>query len=168
MSKLYELQEQLVAIDNVLDAATDSETQEILESAKEELLKTIDGKIESILDYIADCKAKAEQLKVETVRLLTKKTSLEKKVDYLKNMLMGYMKANDKKKESFGTWDITVAKTPEKVVLDACDDDFPEEYKRFSWDIDKTAIKNHIVDGKLVINGKMLAHTESGETIRIK
>lgn len=168
MSKLYELQEQLVKIDDVLEAATDPETQEILESAREDLLATIDGKIEDILNFIADCKAKSEQLKVETVRLVAKRTSLDKKVDYLKNMIMWFMKNNNMKKESYGNWDITVSKTPEKVVLDACDDAFPEEYKKYSWDIDKTAIKNNIVDGKLVVNGKLLAHTESGETIRIK
>lgn len=171
---LYELQEQLVNIDNILESAIEPETQEILESAKEEILKAIDGKIENILDYISDCKAKADQLRLETVRLIIKRTSLDKKVDYLKNMLVNYMKTNDKKKESFGNWDITLAKTPDKVVLDACDDQFPERFKKYSWDIDKTALKSEMKDGKLVIfddaTGKeiQLAHTESGESLRIK
>ena len=168
MSKLYELQEQLVAIDDVLEAATDPETQEILESAREDLMKTIDGKIENLLNYIADCKAKSEQLREEAARLSYKRGFLDKKVEYLKKTIYWFMKNNGVQKESYGNYDITVARTPERVVLDACDDDFPEEYKRFSWDIDKTAIKDKIVDGKLIINGKLLAHTESGETIRIK
>lgn len=168
MSKLYELQEQLVAIDDVLEAATDPETQEILESAREDLMKTIDGKIENILNYIADCKAKADQLRVETVRLIAKRTSLDKKVDYLKNMIIWFMKTNNIKKESYGNYDVTMSKTPEKIVFDACSDDFPQEYRRISWNIDKTAIKNNIVNGKLIIDGKLFAHTESGETIRIK
>lgn len=165
---LYELQEQLVNIDNILENNTDPESQEILESAKEELLKQIDGKVENILDYISDCKAKADQLRLEVVRLTIKRTSLDKKVDYLKNLLIGYMKINNKKKESFGNWDITLAKTPDKVVLDACDDDFLPKYKRISWDIDKTLLKQDMVDGKLIIDGKQLAHIENGETIRIK
>ena len=168
MSRLYELQEQLVAIDDVLEAATNPETQEILESAREDLLKTIDGKIENLLNYIADCKAKSEQLREEAARLSYKRGSLDKKVEYLKKTIYWFMKNSGVQKESYGNYDITVAKTPERVVLDACDDDFPEEYKRFSWDIDKTAIKDKIVDGKLIVNGKLLAHTESGETIRIK
>ena len=165
---LYELQEQLVNIDNILENNTDPESQEILESAKEELLKQIDGKVENILDYISDCKAKADQLRLEVVRLTTKRTSLDKKVDYLKNLLIGYMKTNNKKKESFGNWDITLAKTPDKVVLDACDDEFLTKYKRISWDIDKTLLKQDMVDGKLIIDGKKLSHIENGETIRIK
>lgn len=173
MSKLYELQEQLVAIDDVLEAATDPETQEILESAKEDLLATIDGKIENILNYIADCKARTEQLKVETVRLLAKKTSLEKKADYLKNMLMWYMKTNDKKKETFGTWDVTVAKTAGKVVLDVDEDSIPAWFKKVSYTIDKTAIKENMINNKAFvpdIDGSpiQIAHIEEGESLRIK
>lgn len=168
MTKLYELQDQLVAIDEILAKNTDEETQEILESAKDEIITAIDGKIENILNYIADCKAKADQLRVETVRLVAKRTSLDKKADYLKNMLMWYMKSIDKKKESFGNWDITIAKTAGKVVLDACDDDFPEKYKKYSWDIDKTALKNEMVDGQLIIDGKKLAHIEQSDSLRIK
>lgn len=173
MSRLYELQEQLVAIDDVLENATDPETQEILESAREDLLKTIDGNIENLLNYIADCKAKSEQLNVETVRLLAKKTSLEKKADYLKGILMWYMKTNDKKKETFGTWDVTVAKTAGKVVLDINEESLPSWCKKVTYTADRTVLKNQMIDGKAFIEGEdgkplMIAHIEEGESLRIK
>lgn len=173
MTKLYELQDQLVQIDEVLANNTNPETEEILESAKEELLKTIDGKIENILDYISDCKAKQEQLKAEEERLAKKRKTLENKTEYLRNMLLGYMKANNKTKDSFGNWDITVARTAGKVVFDACDDKFPEWCKKYSWNIDKTLLKEKMVDGKIYTsdsNGDqiLLAHIEEGESLRIK
>lgn len=173
MSKLYELQEQLVKIDDVLEAATDPETQEILESAREDLLATIDGKIEDILNYIADCKAKADQLRVETVRLIAKRTSLDKKVDYLKNMIMWFMKNNNIKKESYGNYDVTISKTPDKVVLDIDEESLPSWCKKITYTADKTVLKNQMIDGKAFIEGEdgqplMIAHIESGETIRIK
>lgn len=168
MTKLYELQDQLVQIDEILANNTNEETQEILESARDEIITAIDGKIENILNYIDDCKAKADQLREEIVRLNIKRGSLEKKVDYLKNMLIWYMKSTGEKKASFGNWDITIAKTAGKVVLDACDDAFLTKYKRISWDIDKTLLKQDMVDGKLIVDGKLLAHIEEGDSLRIK
>lgn len=174
MTRLYDLQDQLVQIDNILADNTNEETQEILESARDEVLKAIDGKVENILEFMSDCKTKVEQLKNEENRLAKKRKTLENKAEYLKGMLMWFMKTNGQEKAEFGTWNVSVAKTPERVVLDACDDDFPEQYKKYSWDIDKTALKKDMEDGKLVIfsvsQGKeiQLAHTESGETIRVK
>lgn len=171
--KLYELQDQLVKIDDVLEAATDPETQEILESAKEDLLKTIDGKIEDILNYIADCKAKVEQLKKEEDRIAKKRKTLENKADYLKSMLMWFMKRNNQTKAEFGMWNVSVSKTPAKVILDVDEDDLPAWFKKVSYVVDKMAIKDQMVNDKCFVQGIdgmpiQVAHIETGETVRIK
>lgn len=172
--KLYELQEQLVQIDNILESNTNPETDEILESAKEQLLAEIDGNMENILNYISDCKAKADQLKAEEERLYKKRKAVERKIAYLKGLVFGQLKLSGENKSEYGTWAVSITKTPARVVLDACDDNFPEKYKKYSWDIDKTALKNDMENDKLVIfdvaSGKeiQLAHLESGETLRIK
>jgi hypothetical protein len=166
--RLYELQDQLMAIDNILESNTNSETQEILESAKEELLTAINGKCENILDFIDDCKCKIDQLKERELNLAKKRRILENKIVYLKNMMLWYMKTNNITKESFGDWNLTVAKTAGRVVLDACDDAFPDCFKKWTFDIDKTALKEQMKDGQLIFNGKMLAHIEEGESLRIK
>lgn len=170
--KLYELQDQLIAIDNILAENTDPETEEILESTKDELLKAIGGKIENILNYISDCNSKALQYKTEEERIYKKRKSMEKKIEYLKNMIFGIMEQNNLQKAEYGTWNCTVAKTPDKVVLDACDDDYPDCFKKWSFNIDKTALKQQMTDGKLVLKfsdgqEKQLAHLESGKTLRI-
>lgn len=166
--KLYDLQDQLVQIDAILEQNTNEETQEILESAKDELLTTINGKCENILDFIDDCKSKINQLKEKEQSLAKKRRMLENKIEYLKNMMLWYMKTNNKVKESFGDWDLTVAKTAGRVILDACDDAFPDYFKKWTFDIDKTALKEQMKDGQLIFNGKMLAHIEEGESLRIK
>ena len=166
--RLYELQDQLVQIDNILESNTNDETQQILESAKEELLTAINGKCENILDFIDDCKSRINQLKEKELKLAKNRKTLENKVEYLKNMMLWYMKTNEKTKESFGDWNLTIAKTAGRVVLDACDDDFPDSFKKWTFDIDKTALKEQMKDGQLILDGKMLAHIEEGESLRIK
>lgn len=173
MTHLYELQDQLVQIDNVLANNTNPETEEILESAKDELLKTIDGKIENILDYISDCKSRCDQLKENEQRLASKRKALENKAKYLCNMLMWYMKTNNKTKESFGNWDVTVAKTAGKVVLDINEESLPNWCKKVTYTADKTVLKAQMIDGKAFIEGEdgqplMIAHLEESESLRIK
>lgn len=172
MAHLYELQDNLVKIDEILENNTNSETQEILESAKEELLKEIDGKIEGILDYIDDCKAKCQQLKENEERLAKKRKTLENKTDYLRGLLLWFMKTNDKTKESFGNWNITVAKTAGRVVVDTDIDKFPIWLIKTTYTVDKDAVKKAMLEGKCIIKdeeGKetLLAHLEIGESLRI-
>ena len=62
-NSLYELTDQLKAIDDILDNSTDAETNEILESAREEILSAIDNKCEHILAYQSDLKAKNRTVK---------------------------------------------------------------------------------------------------------
>ena len=173
MSRLYDLQDQLMQIDNILADNTNEETQEILESARDEVLKAIDGKIENILEFMSDCKAKVEQLKSEEIRIAKKRKTLENKAEYLKGMLMWFMKTNNQTKAEFGTWNVSVAKTPDKVVLDIDEASLPSWCKKITYTADKTVLKNQMIDGKAFIEGEdgkplMIAHIESGETIRIK
>ena len=171
--KLYDLQDRLMQIDNILADNTNEETQEILESARDKVLKAIDGKVENILEFMSDCKAKIEQLKSEEIRIAKKRKTLENKAEYLKGMLMWFMKTNNQTKAEFGTWNVSVAKTPDKVVLDIDEASLPSWCKKITYTADKTALKNQMIDGKAFIEGEdgkplMIAHIESGETIRVK
>lgn len=171
MSKLYELQDQLVAIDNILESNTDPETQQILESAKEEVLQAIDGKVDNILNFVSDCKAKAEQLKQEEERLAKKRKALENKADYLKDMVYFLMKVNNQQKMTYGTWDCTIARTTPKVVIDD-ENLLPAEFIKTTITVDKTLLKQKMTDGKFVVSfdgvETQVAHTEEGECLRIR
>lgn len=166
--KLYEMCDNLIQIDNILETNTDFESQQILESAKEELLTAINGKCENILDFIDDCKSKIDQLKEKEESLIKKRKSLENKIEYLKNMMLWYMQTNNKEKESFGDWDLSVAKSRGKVVFDISEEEIPDCFKKWSFVVDRTALKEQMEDGKLIVNGKPLAHIEETTYLRIK
>ena len=173
--RLYEIQEQLAQIDAILENNTDAETQEILESAKQEVLAVAGEKMESILDFVAELKARADYLKSEETRLAQKRKALEKKTDWLKNLMFGYMKSQNLQKAEFGTWNLSVAKTPAKVILtDDAEELLPDSLCRITRIADKTAIKQAMgddneltveIDGRLVVVAQM---AEQGSTLKIK
>ena len=171
-NSLYELTDQLKAIDDILDNSTDAETSEILESAKEEILAAIDNKCEHILAYQSDLKAKIEQLKQEELRIHAKKKVLENRVEYLRQMLIWYMKTNNKTKMSCGTYDLTLGESAGKVVLDVPEEQIPAYLKRVTYTVDKTALKNTMINDCLyVADGDdlvLLAHLEPTPILRIK
>lgn len=169
--KLYELQESLVNIDNILSNNTNEETQEILESAKEKLLKEVDGKLERILDFMSDCNGKVEQLKAEEERIAKKRKAIENKATYLKNMVYWFMKTNNQQKAEYGTYNCTIARTAPKLVID--DEHWvPNEFIKTVVSVDKVALKNALTDGtyKVVVDGKeiQVAHTEENDCLRIR
>lgn len=166
--KLYEMQEQLMQIDNILAENTNPDTEEILETAREELLKAIDGKLENILDFISDCKSKADQLAAREEVFYKRRKALEKKVEYLKSLVFGEMKNRGETKSTYGDWNCSIAKTPARVVLDCLEDLVPEQFTKQIVQIDKTAIKEAMVDGVCKVGDMPIAHLEQGESLRIK
>lgn len=171
MTQLYELQNQLIAIDTVINENTNPETDEILQSAKDALLNEINGNMEDLLKYVSECKSKVDFYKSEEKRIADKRKSLENRIDWLKDLLFSQMKLENKTKAEYGTYNLTIAKTPAKVIID--DDQWlPDDMCKIERIPDKTVIKDRMVDGQLFMNvdGKdiLVAHTESGEALRIK
>lgn len=170
---LYELDYNLRQIDSLMTVYQDETTLDILEDAKKVLLHDIEENAVDILTYISDCNARAKHLKDEANRIEKKANALEKRADFLKNLLKTHLQATGQTKATYGTYDIALAKTPVRVVLtDDAEQLLPDDLCRITRTPDKTAIKEKMTDGKLVvtIDGKEieLAHLETSETIRIK
>lgn len=170
---LYELDYNLRQLDALMTASQDETTLEILEDAKKILLQDIEEKAVDILTYMSDCSARAKHLKDEAERITNKAKALEKRAEFLKNLLKTHLQATGQTKATYGTYDVTLAKTPVKVVLtDDAEQLLPDDLCRITRTPDKTAIKEKMTDGKLIANidGKEieLAHLETSETIRIK
>jgi hypothetical protein len=173
--KLYEMNEQLQAIDSLLADSIDGESNEILESAREQLLSDINIKIEHILEYVAHCKSRVDYLKDEENRLANKRKSVEKRIEYLKGVVMGQMKQNGLQKAEYGTYNVSIAKTPAKVVLtDDADELLPDNLCTISRVPNKTAIKEYMgddtelaveIDNRLVVVARL---DKTGENLRIK
>lgn len=173
--KLYEMNEQLQAIDSLLADSIDGETNEILEATREQLLADINIKMEHILEYIGHCKSRVDYFKEEETRIATKRKSVEKRIEYLKGMIMGQMKQNGLQKAEYGTYNVSIAKTPAKVILtDDAAELLPDNLCSISRVPNKTAIKEYMgddtelaieIDNRLVV----VAHLDkTGESLRIK
>ena len=175
MPSLFELNNQLASIDAILDGNTDAETSDILESAKDELLKAIDGKIENILDYVAECKSRAEFLKSEEDRLAAKRKSVEKRIDWLKNMVFSQMKLGGTQKAEYGTYSVCITKTQPKVIItDAGMELMPDYLCNITRTPNKTLIKEKIGENKeltVEIDGRKIVLAtidDTGESLRIR
>lgn len=173
MTALYEMDEQMKAIETILIANQDPETEEILEGAKLALEQDIENKMESILKYKADCDGKIVTIKNEIARLQKKSEILSKKSDFLKNICYEHMQNTGKQRADYGTWTLSIAKTPTKVVLtDDAETLLPDCYCTINRIPNKTAIKEAMTDGELFVqvgDKKItLATLETGTTIRIK
>ena len=170
---LYELDYNLRQIDSLISASQDEDTLEILDDAKKVLLQDIEEKAVDILTYMGDCTARAKHLKEETARIVKKAKALESRAEFLKGLIKTHLQETNQKTATYGTYDVLLAKTPDKVVLTNGEEQWlPDELCTITRVPNKTAIKEHMIDGKLVANidGQEieLAHLESSETIRIK
>lgn len=176
MTTLYELDYNLRQLDAMLDAAQDEETMEILESTKDSLMPEIETKMVDIITYIGDCAAKEERLKNEIGRLTRKTKALAKRRAFLKRLIIDHMKYTKQTKAEYGTYDVTLSKTPDKLVVNESESVlFPPHLMVVHQFPDKTAIKAMMkAQGKdkltVEIDGHEieLAHLESDATIRIK
>lgn len=170
---LYELDYNLRLLDSVMDEAQDEESLQILEEAKQTLLQDIEEKAVTILTYISDCQARAKHLKDEAARITKKAKALERRAEWLKNLLKTHLQQTNQDKATYGTYDVSLAKTPARVVIHQGEEQWlPDELCVITRTPDKTAIKARMEDGKLttVVDGKTieLAHLETDQTIRIK
>lgn len=173
MSTLYEMDEQMKAIETILIANEDSDTEEILENAKIALEQDIENKMESILKYKAECDSRVAAIKSEIERLTKKIKSLNNKSDFLKSLCYSHMIATGKQKADYGTWTLSIVKKPASVKLtDDADALLPDCYCTISRTPNKTAIKEAMTDGELFVKVGdkkiVLATLEQGDTIRIK
>ena len=137
------------------------------------LEQDIEHKMESILKYKAECDANIVAIKNEISRLQKKAETLSKKSDFLKNICYEHMQSTGKQRANYGTWTLSIAKTPAKVVLtDDAETLLPDCYCTINRVPNKTAIKEAMTDGELFVqigDKKItLATLETGTTIRIK
>ena len=131
--------------------------------------------MENILAYISECKARVDYLKKEEDRIAVKRRGIEKRIDWLRDMVFGQMKSTNRQKAEYGTWNVTVCKMPDKIVLtDEAEQWLPDNLCKITRIPSKSAIKEAMGDSKelkVVVDGReiVVANIESGnETVRIK
>jgi len=173
---LYEIDERLV---NLITEGFDSETGEILEGidldkAIDECQMDLNTKISSIACFVKNLLSDAEQLKTEKQNLEKRQKQAERKAEYLKNYLDGYLHSvineKDLPKYKFSDSRCQIGyRKSESVTIDDINS-VPKDYIKprviKETDIDKTAIKKFLKDNKdNQVNGARLV---TKENIQIK
>lgn len=135
----------LYEIDNEILGCVDIDTGEIFDVDKFEALGLErDAKIENICLWIKNLKAEVEALKAEKDAFDKRKKAAENKLESLKKYITGYLEGT-----AFESTKVKVSfrKSESLEVTDISK--IPEEYLKYKEpDVDKTAIKNAIKQGK--------------------
>lgn len=152
--KLYELAENY----NELLALLDNE-----EATAEELADTLDGindaievKVDNICRVRKYLEGKVEVYKAEAKRLTALAKQAENNDDSMKNYLDEQLKRMNIKKMDTELFKLSYRKSDSVNVIDL--DAVPEEYKRITIALDKTAIKKAIKDGKTVNGAELVVN----------
>ena len=169
---LYEIDERLV---NLVTEGFDSETGEILEGtdldkAIDECQMDLNTKISNIACFVKNLLSDAEQLKAEKQNLEKRQKQAERKAEYLKNYLDGYLHSvineKDLPKYKFSDSRCQIGyRKSESVTIDDINS-VPKDYIKprviKETDIDKTAIKKFLKDNKdNQVNGARLVTKEN-------
>ena len=163
---LYNLCEYDLQLDSLIENAT-GDNLELLQKAQEQLKLQIASKIENIVHYRNTLSQTINNYREEEKRIADKRHKLEKRQEYLDNMIQQYMVNNDKKKMEVGTFTLSVVKNPYKVIIKH-EELIPEDLCDVSITPNKTKIKEAMTDGQLKSDDIVIAELIQTETLRIK
>jgi len=156
----------LYEIDAAILAAVDKETGEIIDAeALDALQMERERKLEGVALWIKDLKAEADAVKTEADRLTDRKKSLDKKIDSLKEWLLGALNGEKLKTPRCNVYQthsqrLAVENEAELIsFLQTLDN--PEQFLRFKEpELKKDEIKKAL-KADFVIPGASLEETES-------
>lgn len=162
MANLYEITERYNNLLELLD--NEETTQDILNSALNELQDEFNEKALNIVKFIKNLESDVNGLDAEEKRLKAKKMAYKNKIDGLKKYLENGLIVSGFKKLDLGVFNISIAKNPPSLnILD--EKLIPKEYLiEQAPKIDNTSIKNAIKEGKDVAGCELVQK----ESLRIK
>jgi hypothetical protein len=163
LSKVYEIVEKYLQIENMLEEQEDQDTQEMLQDT----LDSIEGDLEEKLEYLTkiqkNYEAQAEMFKAEKDRLAKKQQSTKNKAGNLKGFLEHILLATGKRKLETGIFTLSIQKNPPSLHIDN-EDIIPDQFWKIERKVNSTDLKKWIKDGN-ELEGVRLVQCEG---IRIK
>lgn len=165
MLKIYEINEEMQALDGLLDSWASNHEGDITDFPLNDELERLEGAREEKLLNLAvwhkDLKAQAEAFSKEIKRLQARQKALSNKADSIKEYIDYNLQDGEKLSDTRA--DLGWRKSTQ-VVIDILVEDLPPEFVKFTRSADKTAIKEAIQSKE----GCQCAHIEEKMNLQIK
>lgn len=166
---LYELQKQMLQLSYALETAENDEAKETLESCLEQLRLQADTRHAEYIDFIAEMDAQIAKYDLELQRCQKIKKTLYDRKERIKGILQDWVKGKGGKVQ-LDTKTLSIRKNPESIqidneqlIIDKLDCAEPK------YVISKTKLKQYLLpDGRVLVDGEIVAHTEQTESLIIK
>lgn len=163
---LYEVTGNILALQDLLEVATDEEIEEALKDTLELTQGEYEYKLEAYCKVIKNLESDVEKFKAEAKRLTDKAKVIKNNVDRLKKTMYDSMKATKTDKVKGQIFTIAIQKNGGKlpIVLDVPVEDLPDQFVRVVESPDLEAIAEALDNGECAV-----AHYgERGDSLRIK
>ncbi len=157
MSSLFNISQDFKSL---YDMANDAENEdmEALAELFSEVETSLSDKLDNTIYVIKELDSDAEALKAEAKRLTDKARALENKGKYLKELMLGAVKASGVEKLKSDKFSYYIKRT--EVLNVVSEDNIGREFFRIKKEIDKTVLKKAIKDG-LIVDGVSIVENES-------
>lgn len=147
MANLYEISQDLIGIEEIIENA-EGEEREQAEEIKEIIKKELENKAENIAYYIRNTESNIEQKKAEEKRIKESRQADERRLKNFKNYVIEVFAELDKKKIETSIGKLSV-RTSKAVEISADINTLPDEYKRVKTIVEanKTELKKALKQG---------------------
>jgi hypothetical protein len=165
MLKIYEINEEMQALDGLLDSWAGNHEGDITDFPLNNELERLEGereeKLLNLAVWVKDLKAEAEAFTSEIKRLQGRQKALINKSERIKEFIDYNLQKGEKLSD---TRAVLSYRKSTQVVLDVQPEDLPVGLKKISLTADKTAIKEYL---KTHPDCK-LAHMQENHSLQIK
>ena len=147
MSNLFELTNDYLHLLYMLEEESDDETiQEVIKDSIEMLDGDFEAKADNYAYIIRQLEADEEVIKKEEQRLKTRRESIAKNRQKLREALMSAMKATGKTKfkTQFNSFSISAAGGVTPVILDCAPENLPDKFQKIKIEADNQALRDHL------------------------
>lgn len=147
-----------------LDIAEEGEiSPEALEDMREYLLADIDDKLEGYGCVLRQLQADAEAVKAEKLRLAQKQAQLENNIERIRETMKNAMHLTDRQKVKTKLFTFSIT-TRLKTIVDAPEEDLPEQFRKVTYKADTKAIGEYLSAGHEV----PWAHQEQAQSLTMR
>lgn len=153
----------------IVQALEECETDEAREILQNTLITTAEERNLLYIDTIAEMDAQVAKYDLELVRVQKlKKTALDAQ-ERVKSALQDWVKGKGGKVET-ETHKLSIRKNPESIKIDNEQLIIDKlDCAEIKYTISKTKLKEHLLpDGRVLIDGEVVAHTEQSESLIIR